>query len=158
MTIRTALLAVALAAAPLAVAPATADGPIRLGVLNCQVVGGTGFIVGSHRTLACTYVSAANNKRETYAGEITRLGIDIGAVNFTGIAWAVLAPAAVPHGALAGGYVGASAEATVGVGVGANALIGGFGNSIILNPISVQAQTGANIAAGIAGLTLTATR
>lgn len=157
MTLRSlTALAAMLVAGAVSAAPAEAAARIKVGVLTCQVVGGVGFIVGSHRELACTYNPASGAKPEYYAGTIDRYGIDLGAVNFTGIAWGVLAPSAVKKGALAGAYVGASAEATIGVGVGANALIGGFGNSIVLNPISVQAQTGANVAAGIAGLRLVA--
>jgi hypothetical protein len=46
----------------------------------------------------------------------------------------------------------------VGVGVGANALIGGSSKSIVLQPLSVQAQEGLNIAAGVASLELRAAR
>jgi hypothetical protein len=54
--------------------------------------------------------------------------------------------------------VGAAASATVGVGVGANALIGGSNNTIALQPVSVQGQTGLSVAAGIAGLELRPSR
>jgi len=57
-------------------------------------------------------------------------------------------------GALAGGYAGLSAEVTVGGGVGANLLIGGFKESITLQPLSVQVQEGFNIAAGIGSMSL----
>ena len=52
----------------------------------------------------------------------------------------------MPHGALAGSYVGVGAEATAGAGLGANALVGGTGRSFSLQPLSVQGQTGVNIA------------
>jgi hypothetical protein len=42
----------------------------------------------------------------------------------------------------------------VGLGVGANALIGGSNKGIILQPLSVSAQQGLNIAAGVASLQL----
>ena len=61
-------------------------------------------------------------------------------------------------GSLNGGYGGVSAEATVGLGVGANALVGGSNKSIILQPLSVTAQQGLNIAAGVASLQLRADR
>ncbi|MEJ1160686.1 DUF992 domain-containing protein [Prosthecomicrobium sp. N25] len=147
--------AVAAAALVALAQPASAEVRLKVGVLECDIVGGVGFIVGSTRDLACTY-TPVRGKREAYAGRISRFGIDIGAVTSTKLIWAVFAPSNTRLGALAGGYVGASAEATVGVGIGANALIGGFGNSIALNPLSVQAQTGANLAAGVAGLSLTA--
>jgi hypothetical protein len=47
--------------------------------------------------------------------------------------------------ALAGTYVGASTEATLGVGLGANWLIGGSHKSFALQPWSVQGQVGLNI-------------
>ena len=53
-----------------------------------------------------------------------------------------------------GTYVGASAEATAVLGLGANALVGGFKRSVGLQPLSIQAQTGLNVAAGVAELTL----
>jgi hypothetical protein len=40
------------------------------------------------------------------------------------------------------------------VGVGANALVGGSNNTIALQPLSVQGQTGLSVAAGVAGLEL----
>jgi hypothetical protein len=45
-------------------------------------------------------------------------------------------------------------EATVGLGVGANALLGGSENSIALQPVSVQAQQGLNVAVGVSALSL----
>jgi hypothetical protein len=39
-------------------------------------------------------------------------------------------------------------------GVGANVLLGGNSNTIALQPVSVQAQAGLNLAAGVAALTL----
>jgi len=51
--------------------------------------------------------------------------------------------------------VGGTASATVGVGVGANALVGGFNNSIALQPLSIEANRGLNVAAGVAEMTLT---
>ena len=65
---------------------------------------------------------------------------------------------AVRRGDLSGNYGGAAASATVGVGVGANALVGGSNNTIALQPLSVQGQTGLSVAAGVAGLELRAGR
>ena len=62
-----------------------------------------------------------------------------------------LAPTANAYalGALAGDYVGASAEATAAVGVGANVLVGGSEQTMTLQPLSVQGQTGLNLALGV---------
>jgi hypothetical protein len=60
----------------------------------------------------------------------------------------------VQPGALAGTYAGAGAEATAGVGLGANVLVGGSGKAFSLQPISVEGQVGVNIAAGVTRVTL----
>jgi hypothetical protein len=103
----------------------------------------------------CTFVSASGRK-EHYSGSIGKLGIDIGVTSKSYIKWAVFAPGNIKRGALAGTYVGGSAEATVGVGLGANVLVGGFKKSIALQPVSIQGQTGLNVAAGVSSLTLKA--
>ncbi|HFC04554.1 MAG TPA: DUF992 domain-containing protein, partial [Rhizobiales bacterium] len=53
-----------------------------------------------------------------------------------------------------GTYVGASADASVVVGGGANVLVGGFNKSVTLQPVSLQVQTGVNVAAGVTTLEL----
>jgi hypothetical protein len=52
------------------------------------------------------------------------------------------------------GTAGASAEVSVGGGVGANMLVGGSFRTIELQPFTVQEQTGINLAAGIAEIEL----
>ncbi len=70
------------------------------------------------------------------------------------ILWVVVAPTTnLDHGALAGEYGGVSAEVTVGLGLGANVLVGG-GNSIALQPVSISGQRGLNVAAGIGTVVL----
>jgi len=139
----------------IAIAPAGAQSRTQVGVLECFVAGGTGFIIGSEKELSCTFHPAGSGPEEVYSGEISKLGIDIGRTDRTIIEWLVLAPSTgyAPR-ALAGTYVGASGEATIGVGLGANVLIGGFDRSIVLQPVSVQAQTGLNVALGVSRLTL----
>jgi hypothetical protein len=55
---------------------------------------------------------------------------------------------------LAGHYAGPTASAALGVGVGANVLIGGFKKSIALQPVAIETQNGLNVAAGITELGL----
>ena len=50
--------------------------------------------------------------------------------------------------------VGAAADASLGLGAGAKVLVGGNNKSIVLQPLSVQAQTGINLAVGVSGLEL----
>ena len=150
-----AVLAAAIAATVIAGGEAQAQARVEVGVLTCTVRGGTGFIVGSTKELRCRFNKPGRD--EFYHGSISKFGLDIGATKQSAIAWAVLAPTAkLPPGSLSGNYGGVSAEATVGVGVGANALVGGSNKNIILQPLSVQAQQGLNIAAGIAALQLRA--
>ena len=54
----------------------------------------------------------------------------------------------------AGSYGGVGANASIGVGGGGNFLVGGPANAYALQPVSLQGQTGLNVAAGVAGLEL----
>jgi len=139
----------------LAPAPAQAE-IVRIGVLTCQVDGKPLSILGSRRELSCIFERAGGGPRERYAGEIRRLGIDVGSTNYSSIAWAVLALTNAPYfaKALEGSYGGLSAGVSVGVGIGANALIGGFNRSFALQPFSVEASRGVNLALGVASLQL----
>ena len=133
---------------------ASADGGIKIGTLSCDVEGGMGFIIGSSKGVACTFTSAGGGPPEYYTGVINKLGFDVGFTGATVMGWVVFAPGRVNPGALAGTYVGASMEATAAVGAGAHALIGGFNRSVTLQPFSLQAQTGLNLAAAVAHLEL----
>jgi hypothetical protein len=133
--------------------PAASQSRIEAGVLNCRVAGGTGFVFGSSKSLSCNFESGG--RIESYTGVINKFGIDVGTTANAIMTWAVLAPTRdLAPGALSGTYGGVSGEATVGVGVGANALLGGSNRTIVLQPISVQAQKGLNLAVGIAALEL----
>jgi hypothetical protein len=135
-------------------APAQAQA-VKAGIMTCNVAGGFGFILGSSRTVNCTFAPDGVAPQH-YVGAINKFGVDIGYVEGAVMAWAVLAPTNNPGpGLLAGTYVGATGSASVGVGVGANVLFGGFGNSISLQPLSVEGNRGFNVAGGIAELTLT---
>jgi hypothetical protein len=148
-------MAAAIAGTLLAGPEAQAQARVEVGVLTCTVRGGAGFIVGSTKELRCHFHKPGND--EYYRGTINKFGLDIGLTQQSAIAWAVLAPTTkLPPLSLNGDYGGISAEATIGLGIGANALVGGSNTSIILQPLSVQAQQGLNIAAGVASLQLRA--
>ena len=128
---------------------------VKIGLLSCYIAGGIGYIIGSSKAVDCVFQPSGGGKVERYRGSIGKLGIDIGVTSQSVVAWAVFAPGKTKAGALQGNYGGVSAEVTVVAGLGANVLVGGFQKSITLQPVSVQAQTGLDIAAGIAGLRLT---
>ena len=127
----------------------------QAGMLRCRTSASLGLVVGSHQKLTCRFDPSSGAPSERYTGYINRLGLDLGVVGGGVLSWAVLAPSqAVQRGVLAGKYVGASGEASLGVGVGANALVGGSKRSIALQPLSVEGQVGVNLALGVAGLTI----
>ncbi len=130
----------------------SADGVgINIGTLECIVEGGIGLIVTSSKSMDCVYRSTSG-REDVYVGRLTKFGLDVGVTGEARMVWGVFAPGIVEYGALSGRYVGASAEATAGVGAGANALVGGA--NITLQPVSVQVQTGLNAALGVSSMTL----
>ena len=146
----------AVAAATIAFAGAANAAPhgVRVGELTCNVASGWGFVFGSSKDLHCTYHGNGRHY-ERYTGSISKFGVDIGYTEGGILVWGVFAPSSdVGAGALAGTYVGGSAQATVGVGAGANALIGGLNKSIALQPLSLEGSKGLNVAAGIGSITL----
>lgn len=144
----------------LAVSPSMAQqsAPAKVGTLNCDISGGIGLIIASQKQVTCMFTPSVAGPREVYTGTITKFGLDVGATSGGEMVWAVYAPSSRKIGALAGTYTGASAEATVGAGVGANVLVGGSNRTISLQPVSIQGQTGLNLAAGVAGLQLSRAR
>jgi hypothetical protein len=133
---------------------AQAQGGVRVGTLTCHVASGWGFVFGSSKSLHCTFAPAPN-RGEFYAGTINKFGVDIGYTQGGVLVWAVFAPTAnLSPGALNGNYVGATGSATVGVGAGANVLVGGSNSTISLQPVSLEGNTGLNVAAGIGSISL----
>ena len=126
----------------------------RIGTLACDISAGIALIMTSKQNLTCMYMPAKPGPREVYTGLIIKFGLDMGATSRGEMIWSVFAPNTRKFGALSGQYGGASAEATLGAGVGANVLVGGSDRTISLQPLSMQGQTGLNFAVGVAGLEL----
>jgi hypothetical protein len=126
----------------------------RVGVLQCNIAPGVGLIITSNQALSCRFKSVSG-WNAYYVGTIRKFGLDIGFTGPQRLVWAVFTATApdVRH-ALAGEYIGATADVSLGAGLGANVLIGGNGRSIALQPLSVSATTGLNIAAGVGDLFL----
>ncbi len=134
-------------------APANAQARIQIGTLNCSLSSSIGMVVGSQRNVSCL-LHSDNGPDELYSGRLNRIGLDIGVTSGGIIVWAVFATTNRYAGMLSGRYVGASGEASIAVGLGANVLVGGSQNGIALQPLSLQGQTGFDIAAGVSELTL----
>jgi len=140
--------------APLAQAHEAVPMPPRAGVLECQGGQNVGQFVTSITSLDCVFHSEGR-RPESYVATIRRYGVDLGITAETKMAWAVNAPTnQFGRGDLAGRYGGIAANASVGVGFGGNFLVGGPSNAYVLQPISLQGQTGLNVAAGAADLEL----
>jgi Protein of unknown function (DUF992) len=147
--------AVAVAAAIALPIPASAQANrTKVGTLTCDISGGIGLIITSKKDLTCMFTPAQPGPREVYVGSITKFGLDLGATAGGEMVWSVYAPTTRKFGALAGDYGGATAEATVGAGLGANVLVGGSDRAVALQPVSIQGQAGLNVAAGVAELRL----
>lgn len=151
--------AIGTAAFALAVAslnPAAAQRPVwvKTGVLNCDVSGGFGFIIGSQKSVQCVFTPDTPGRLEYYVGVISKFGLDIGATARSQMVWGVYAETVGGFGALSGDYSGATGEATALIGLGGNLLVGGSGRTVALQPLSVTGQVGLNVAAGVAELSL----
>src|SRR3954468_6964035 len=145
-------IAIAALMAPLVAADAMP--PVRAGILQCQGGQNIGFVVGSVTSLECVFQSEGR-RPEPYIATVRRIGVDLGFTEQTRFTWAVSAPnTRLGRGDLAGSYGGVGANASIGVGGGGNFLVGGPANAYALQPISLQGQTGLNVAAGVAGLEL----
>jgi hypothetical protein len=150
------LLTCTIAAAALAVSLASAHATpaVQAGVLECRGGQNVGFVVGSVASLECVFQSPGR-RPEAYMATVRRIGVDLGVTAQTQFTWAVNAPSTrLGFGGLAGSYGGVGANASIGIGGGGNFLVGGPRNAYALQPISVQGQTGLNVAAGIADLEL----
>src|ERR1700720_1288196 len=154
MRLSTLTLATLAAVAP--IASANALPPVRAGILQCQGGQNVGFVVGSVTSLECVFQSEGQ-RPEPYIATVRRIGVDLGVTDQTKLTWAVTAPTnRVGRGDLAGNYGGVGVNASIGLGLGGNFLVGGPANSYALQPVSVQGQTGLNVAAGGADIELEA--
>jgi hypothetical protein len=127
---------------------------VQVGVLECRGGASIGFIVGSVTNLGCV-LRVEGVPEDRYVATIRKVGLDLGITQESALAWGVYAPVErLGPGDLSGNYAGAQGSASVGVGIGGNALVGGSANSIALQPLSIQGQVGLNVAAGLESLEL----
>lgn len=154
---KTFLAASALVLGAFAAEPAMASpNGIKIGVLTCHVHSGWGYVLGSSKRMDCEYRPERGDD-DRYVGRMSKFGIDVGYTSAATIIWNVIAPTSdVRAGALEGSYAGATASATVGAGVGAHVLLGGFRDSIALQPVSFEGSTGLDVAAGVGAMSLDA--
>ena len=133
----------------------------QVGMLSCKVKPNIGFIIFGHQPMDCQFkpseLATDSGTPQTYEGAINTVGLDIGVSAGSILGWAVLAPTkGIPAGALAGEYVGASGDIGIGIGAGANVLLGGSGRTFALQPLSLQGSAAINIVLGVSALKLRA--
>jgi len=151
--LRLAVGAIAVAAAVMTTEPAAAQ-RVKAGLLTCDVSVGLGFIIGSSKQVSCLFSPDQPGPQEAYVGSFSRFGLVIGITAAGVMVWAVFTGTTWGPGFLTGNYVGASGEATIAAGLGANVLVGGSNQTIALQPLSVSGQVGLNLALGIGDLSL----
>jgi hypothetical protein len=135
----------------------SAANSVNLGMLVCDMSKGIGFVLVEKQKMTCEF-RPISGPTEQYTGKITDFGIELGEIKEGHLIWGVFAAALLDMqpGALAGNYLGVDADAALGLGVGANAIVGGTGKGFILQPLSVEGEIGVNIAAGIRTVSLEA--
>jgi hypothetical protein len=127
---------------------------VQAGMLRCRLNPSIGFVIFGHQSMECSF-QPVSGPVQAYEGAINTVGLDLGVSEGGRFAWAVFGPAAgIPNGALAGEYVGASGDIGLGVGVGANVLVGGSNRSVALQPVSLEGSVALNIVAGLSQLQL----
>ena len=141
------LLAASLGAALLAPAAYASD-PVEIGQLTCRQTDRMNLIVFSEASYSCSF-NPVDGPNEMYTGKVGKIGVDLSTSKVETMVWYVFAPSNAKPGALAGTYIGASADAALGVGAGARVLVGGFENSFTLQPASVFGTEGVGVAVGI---------
>jgi len=148
------LLLAGVAALALCGAAQASPNGVKVGILTCHVESGWGYVLGSSKNVHCDY-HPNHGEDDFYKGDISKFGVDIGYTRSATIVWDVVAPTSDTRpGALEGDYAGATASASVGIGAGAHVLFGGFDKSIALQPVSLEGNSGLDIAAGIGALSL----
>jgi hypothetical protein len=152
------LLLATLALAVMLSVPAAAQAPpswAQVGSLSCKVNPNIGFVIAGHQPLECLFTPNDPSPPQAYDGAINTVGLNIGISAGGVLGWAVFAPTTgIQAGALAGDYVGVSGDVGIGVGAGANVLLGGSGRTFALQPLSLQGSIALNVVLGVSSLTL----
>ena len=66
-----------------------ANSRIFIGSLTCNVAGGTGYVLGSSKSLDCVFLSKDGVQSAQYTGTINKVGIDIGYTKAVHTIWRV---------------------------------------------------------------------
>jgi hypothetical protein len=129
------------------------------GLLECQGGPAVAFGVGAEARLNCLFHRAHRRHAERYVATVHRVGLDVGVTDKLSLAWDVLTPTGrVPRGGLTGNYGGAGASIAFGNGAASNAVLGGPGNQVSLQPRPATGTAGVSLALGFQGMDISQTR
>jgi hypothetical protein len=128
----------------------------QVGMLTWKLNPSVGFIIAGHQSMERRFVpNAPSLPPQAYDGALNMVGLNVGISAGGVLGWAVLAPTTgIPAGALAGEYVGASDDLGIGLGAGANVLVGGSGRTVAFQPVSVEGSVTVDVALRVSALKL----
>ena len=127
---------------------------IELGTLTCDLAAVTNVIVYAEESFDCV-LETNEGDAIAYEGTIEKIGANLQIKTDQTLKWIVLSSVSMDEPEdLSGSYFGASAQASLGVGGGANVLVGGSGDNFTLQPISVTGQEGLGASLTLDSLTL----
>ena len=135
------------------------DAGVKVGTLKITVIPGSGhnLIIRSSSDIEAVFTDSAG-KTEHYIGEMgVKLGVDLTYKTEEQVGYLVFSPAAdykTGSYALEGKYFGTAASASVGAGVSARMLLGGFDKSFTLQPLALGVNKGAGASLGLGYLYL----
>jgi hypothetical protein len=133
----------------------TAQQGRQVGMLTCQMAPRTGLTVASVHSIRCHFIPDGGYPQQAYIGEIATVGPDVGITTGGVLVWDVLvSTGGPPGGGLAGVYVGASGDISVGSGVGANMLFGGSDRTIALKPLALEGEVEVALGLGVSSVKL----
>ncbi len=119
---------------------------LQLGVMKCHVLSGTRVYLLIRSTADVECVWEYKGATEKYHGETgIALGLDLSFKENEEMAFTVLAgngDVTPGQHSLAGKFIGGTADAALGVGVGVKVLVGGGKNNISLQPLALAGSTG----------------
>jgi hypothetical protein len=134
--------------------PSAAQARFEAGLLTCEVEAGVALIMSSPRDLHCVF-HKSDGLNEAYGGTLQSVGAEIGVSGRGVIAWTVIAETReLPPGVLAGEFGGVEAGGAAVVGGRGQVLVGGSRRTITLQPVSVEAEIGLNLAIGVTSMEL----
>ena len=128
------------------------DPGMRLGILKCEQAGAKqNLLIHSVAPFNCVFTGDDGGTEKYKAESGVGIGVDLKWDKTNQIVYTVVGATSdykIGSYALAGKYFGGKASVALGVGGGAQALVGGGSKNISLQPIAVDTGTGAGVAAG----------